>query len=166
MLQINFCLDCSSGTSTTNVFVCEWATEFHDWSDTHFYFLIGCSLFKINPREHWLRCQRNILPTVEWVWGDVWLIETTKSQKCLHKLLNYYIDVVILCCDWDSDPPFIVVTDKRVFCLKSHHIITMSRCGAARPIAVLPASCCRGLMLLHWHEASLQTDGWGLLFYV
>lgn len=42
------------------------------------------------------------------------------------------------------------------FCLKSHHIITVSRCGAARPIAVLPASCCRGLMLA-W---SIATDRW------
>ncbi len=43
--------------------------------------------------------------------GAVSLSETTKIQKCLHKLLNNYIDVVILCCDWDSDPPCIVEKD-------------------------------------------------------
>ncbi len=37
--------------------------------------------------------------------------ETTESQKCLHKLLNNHIDV-ILCCDRDSDPPCIVERQK------------------------------------------------------
>ncbi len=43
--------------------------------------------------------------------------ETTKIQKCLHKLSNNHIDVVILCCNWDSDPPCIVKRDKRFFAL-------------------------------------------------
>ncbi len=39
--------------------------------------------------------------------------ETTEIQKCLHKLLKKnHIDVVILCCDLDSDPPCIVKRDK------------------------------------------------------
>ncbi len=35
--------------------------------------------------------------TVECVRKEVWLHETIQIQKCLHKLLNHHIDVVICC---------------------------------------------------------------------
>ncbi len=41
-----------------------------------------------------------VSPSVEWVWKELWLSETTKIQKCLHKLLNNHIDFDIVLWLW------------------------------------------------------------------
>ncbi len=80
-------------------------------------FLIGRCLFEFNICERSLHCQGGISPAVECAWKNIWLSKTTNIQKCLHKLLNFHTDVVILCCDWDSDPPRVEKETKTFFTL-------------------------------------------------
>ncbi len=94
--------------------------------------------------------------------GDSWhkaSVQTDGRKLLFHNLLNSHIDVVILCCDWDSDPPCILERDKQTFfCWKSHHVILVSRAPTE-----LPASCCQGRMLSPRQELtgsiSRQTGG-------
>ncbi len=67
---------------------------------------------------------------VELVWTEVWPRGTTDTKKCLHKLLNKHIDVVIL---------EIMERDKRLFSLITSHYHSEHTAGAT---AVLPASRC------------------------
>ncbi len=97
-----------------NTFVREWVNEWDDQPSE-----------LVRPV---IMLPEGISPTVEWVWREVWPSKTTKIQKCLLKLLNNHTDVVILCCNWDSDPPCILERDKYMFfSLESFHIITVSR---------------------------------------
>ncbi len=45
--------------------------------------------------------------------------------------LNNHIDVVILCCDWDSEPPYIVERDKYLFSVWNLITLSQSRCRTA-----------------------------------
>ncbi len=106
-----------------------------------------------------------ILVVFRWVLREVWLRETNETQKRLHKLLNSHINVVLLCCDWDSDPPSIVVRDKCMFFAWNrlkHHIIPVRRRGTTGPTAVLPASCLQEQTPSPWREQAQRvgTDGW------
>ncbi len=124
-------------------------------------FFIGHFLFKFNLQEPSLYCQRGFWSTVEWVWREVQLSKITKIQKCPQKLLNNYIDVDVLCCDWDSDPPFMVERDIHFF---AWNHITLSH-GTAGPTSCFP--------LLRTDmspddrtAASAQTDRQYLLFHI
>lgn len=48
------------------------------------------------------------------------------------KTVSYHMDAVMLCCDWDPDPPLIIQSDKDelcffFFCSRWHHIITICK---------------------------------------
>ncbi len=100
-------------TSPFNEWVSDWVNEqpiFQNWSDIYSCVLIGfgCCPFKFNLWKQSLRPQGAFC----WVFREVWLNNVTKIQKRLHELLNKHIDVVSLCCDWDSDPTCIMEKDK------------------------------------------------------
>ncbi len=69
-----------------------------DQSEGIYSVLIGCCPFKVIQSKKSAQTTRRCFV----LWSDcgaVSLSKTTKSQKCLHKLLTIHIDVVLLCCD-------------------------------------------------------------------
>ncbi len=58
------------------------ATKFHDCWDSQKSAVTGCCLFQISLCKWSLRHQGGVSPTVEWVWREVMLSETTEIQKC------------------------------------------------------------------------------------
>ncbi len=103
--------------SPTNLFLRHWLSE---WG----YQLSGLVRTVIIPPV-------GVLRTVEFVWREVLLSETTTIQTFLHKLLiNHTCCCVVL---WLRLQPTVYHGKREidVFHLKSHHIITMSRRGTA-----------------------------------
>ncbi len=112
-----------------------------------------------NLRERSLCCQW----AFHWEWREVWQTKTTKIQKCLHKLFSNHVDVFILRCNWDFDPPYIVERDKSALFSRNHITLSLrihaGQQDLQRCFLPLAAEERRRLLGRSCHKATIQTDG-------